>query len=67
MGAADLMLLMLLAMADACLLVHLHRRRQRRVRTQRMMRSLRSAIEREVGVPLVDVPAAATLVLQRAG
>jgi hypothetical protein len=67
MGAADVMLFLLLALADACLLIHLHRRRQRRVRAQRMMKSLRRAIQREVGVTAVTVPATAALVLQRAG
>lgn len=66
MGAADFIVLTLLGMAEICLMVHLHRRRQRRVRAQRMMRSLRSAIQREVGSPVADVPAAAALVLQRA-
>lgn len=67
MGAADMILLMLLGFAEVCLMVHLHRRRQRRVRSQRMMRSLRNAIRREVGNTVDGVPAAAALVLQRAG
>jgi hypothetical protein len=60
------MLFMLLAVADFCLLFHLHRRRQRRIRAQRMMRSLRRAIGREVGAPVVSAPVTGALVLQRA-
>jgi hypothetical protein len=67
MGAADTMLLLLLALADFCLLLHLHRRRQRRMRTERMMKSLRRAIQREVGVTKVAAPVTGALVLQRAG
>jgi len=66
MGAADFMLFALLALADACLLTHLHRRRQRRMKVVRMMQALQSAIRREVGVrppPVVCEPA---LVLQQA-
>jgi hypothetical protein len=66
MGAADMILLTLLTFADVCLLIHLHRRRQRRMNMNRMMRALRSAIRREVVVTTVPVRANATLVLQRA-
>jgi hypothetical protein len=66
MGAADMILFALLALADISLLIHLHRRRQRRVLSQRMMRSLRAAIQREVGTSLVPVRDASGLVLQRA-
>lgn len=52
MGAADIMLFALLALADICLLVHLQRRRQRRRVSQRMMRSLRVAIQREAATRL---------------
>ena len=47
MGAADTILFALLALADFCLLFHLHRRRQRLRRSQRMMWLLRIAIRRE--------------------
>jgi len=66
MGAADLMLLLILGLADFCLLLHLHRRRQSRVRTERMMKSLRRAIQRDVGVTAVSAPVTGALVLQRA-
>ena len=67
MGAADMMLFLVLALTDFCVLLHLHRRRQRRVRAQRMMTSLRRAIQRDSGVPAVVVPVTGALVLQRAG
>ena len=66
MGAADIMLLLVLAIADFCLMVHFRRRRARRMRMQRIMRSLRRAIQREVGTPAVSAPATGALVLQRA-
>jgi hypothetical protein len=66
MGAADTMLFLLLALADICLVIHLHRRRQRRMLSQRMMRSLRLAIQREVGTPVLTGRKASALVLQQA-
>lgn len=56
MGAADFMLFALLALANASLLAHVHRRRARRDREARMMKSLRNAIRREVpvSVPMVE-------------
>jgi hypothetical protein len=66
MGAADTMLFALLALADITLLVHLHRRRQRRYRLTRMMRSLRLAVRRNIGMVTVSVPEARTLALQQA-
>ena len=66
MGAADTMLFTLLAFADICLVIHLHRRRQRRRLSQRMMRSLRLAIQSEVGTPLLAARKANALVLQQA-
>jgi hypothetical protein len=50
MGAADFMLFALLALANASLLVLVHRRRERRAREVRMMRSLRNAIRQEAPV-----------------
>ena len=65
MGAADTMLFALLALADFCLLVHLHRRRQRRLRSQRMMRILRIAIHREIASARRAGRKASALVLQQ--
>jgi len=45
MGPADWMLLTLLAIADAAVLSYLHMRRQRRLRTERVTRSLRSVVQ----------------------
>lgn len=68
MDAADLMLFTLLALADVCLLLQLHRRRQRRYKRERMTRSLRSAIQREIGAGVVRVaPVRSVLLLSRAG
>jgi hypothetical protein len=50
MNVADLMVLLLLAVADIGLIVHLRRRRARRIRADRMMRSLQLHI-RSVLVP----------------
>jgi hypothetical protein len=50
MGAPDMMLFTLLAVADGMLLLHLYRRRQRRYRSEQMMRCLIAAVRREVGV-----------------
>jgi len=66
MGVADTMLFVLLALADACLMIHLHRRRARRSRTERMMRSLQTALQRANGSTVVSVGTPATLVLQQA-
>ena len=57
MGTADMLLFAILALADAALLTHLHRRRQRRYRMERMMHSLRRAIRRETVVVEVPEPA----------
>lgn len=48
MNAVDGFVLALLALADIALMVHLRRRRQRSARAERMMRSLRFAIRREI-------------------
>ena len=66
MGTPDTVLLLLVGVADFCLMVHLHRRRQRRTRRERVMRSLRNAIRREVRVKATPVPATSALVLQQA-
>lgn len=51
MGLMDVpfMVLALLALADAALLGHLHMRRERRIRNERMASSLRSALRRDIG------------------
>jgi hypothetical protein len=66
MGAADVILLLLLAMADVCVLVTLHRRRALRLRAERMMRSLSAAIRRETGEPVAIARPRWSMVLQRA-
>ena len=67
MGAADVVLFALLGLAEICLMVHLYRRRARRVRSERMMSSLREAIEREAGANrAVIAPTRWVPVLQRA-
>ena len=48
MNAADAMFLLMLALADICLIVHLRRRRSRRRRLERMMRSLKLYLRREL-------------------
>jgi len=45
----DIALFTLLVLANMTLFGYLHVRRERRLREQRMMRSLRGAIERESG------------------
>ena len=48
MNAVDVMVLLLLAFADVCLIVHLRRRRTRYIRMDRMTRSLRQHIRAEL-------------------
>lgn len=48
MDAIDGLILALLAMADIALMVHLRRSRGRRVREERMMRSLTIALQRVI-------------------
>jgi len=43
----DAMVMLLLALADLCLLVHLRRRRSRRLRMERVARSLQVFLRRE--------------------
>ena len=49
MHVADALLLLLLALADVALMVYLRRARARRLRQERMNRSLQLAIRRELG------------------
>ena len=46
MNVVDVLVLTLLAAADLCLIVHLRRRRARRMRLDRMARSLQLHIQR---------------------
>jgi HAMP domain-containing protein len=48
MNLADVLVLMMLAAADICLMVHLRRRRARYIRMDRMTRSLQLHIRSEV-------------------
>jgi hypothetical protein len=47
MNVVDAIVLALLAVADVALMVHLRRARGRRLRAERVMRSLRLALQRE--------------------
>jgi hypothetical protein len=66
MGAADIILFVLLGLADICLVIYMHRRRQRRMLSRRVMRSLRLAIQREVGTSRLPVRKASAIVVQQA-
>ena len=57
MGAADIVLFATLAVVDVCVLAYIHHRRQKRVRMERMMRSLRSVVRREIGTGIAAEPA----------
>ena len=50
MDAVDTLVLTLLAAADICLMVYLRRRRSRRLRVERMYRSLTMAVRRQLAV-----------------
>jgi hypothetical protein len=68
MGAADITLFALLALADMAVLSYWRVRRQRRMRSERMTRSLRSALERENGTtPAEPIAAPLSLVFEQAG
>jgi len=56
MGAHDI-LFAILTVADASLMVHLQRRRQRRHRMERMMRSVRVAVQREIATAITTLAA----------
>ena len=66
MGAADTMLIALLALADLCLMIHLRRRRQRVVKVERMMKALRRHIQTQVETEVTPLRQTPALVLQRA-
>jgi hypothetical protein len=65
MDLADASVLALLALADIALMVHLRRARGRRLREERMMSSLRLALDREANVQAL-APAAKPWTLRRA-
>jgi hypothetical protein len=56
MNAADVIVLMLLAVADICLMVHLRRRRARYIRMDRMTRSLQIHIRSKLRPESVVAP-----------
>jgi hypothetical protein len=56
MNVADILVLMLLAVADICLMVHLRRRRARYIRMDRMTRSLQLHIRSELRPESVVAP-----------
>lgn len=66
MGIADTLLFTFLALADFSLMIHMRRRRQRRLRLDRMMRSLRLAVRRDIGIHYTQARDTRGLVLQRA-
>lgn len=55
MNVSDVMVLVLLALADICLIVHLRRRRARYIRMDRMTRSLQIHIRSELSPEAVVV------------
>ena len=63
---ADAILFALLAVADAALLIHLHRKRSTRRRKSRMAESLRLAIRRENGEVIPMMAPKLALRLRRA-
>jgi hypothetical protein len=56
MNLVDVMILLLLASADVCLIVHLRRRRARYIRMDRMTRSLQLHIRSELAPEAVVAP-----------
>jgi preprotein translocase subunit YajC len=66
MDVADAMLFALLALLEVTLMIHLHRRRQRRARRERMMQSLRVGIRKEMSGGEMGAPQGRALVLQQA-
>jgi hypothetical protein len=56
MNFADVLVLMLLAAADICLIVHLRRRRARYIRMDRMTRSLQLHLRSELAPESVVAP-----------
>jgi hypothetical protein len=56
MDIVDGSVLALLALADIALMVHLRRARGRRIREERMMCSLRLALDREANAEVLDPP-----------
>jgi hypothetical protein len=59
MNAVDAMVLALLALADITLIIHLRRRRARKMRVEHMYHTLTLAVRRELAVGTVPVHQAA--------
>ncbi|HLK69482.1 MAG TPA: hypothetical protein VKU19_38895 [Bryobacteraceae bacterium] len=66
MNMVDGAVLGLLAVADIAMLVHIRRARARRIRDERMMRSLKLAVHRSLNNDEI-IPAADPWALRRAG
>ena len=64
MNIADVMVLLLLAFADLCLIVHLRRRRARYLRMDRIMRSLQLHIRSELTANPAGAPAKRRIILR---
>jgi hypothetical protein len=60
----DVMVLALLALADAFLMVHLRRRHSQHLRMDRMMRSLQTHIRSQLAPQLVVTPARRRMTLR---
>jgi hypothetical protein len=65
MNVVDTFVLALLALADMALMVHLRRTRGRRLRDERMLRSLRLALQRDADAQAL-APAVKQWALRRA-
>ena len=64
MNIADVMVVLLLAFADICLLVHLRRRHSRQLRMERMTRSLQLFLRSEISPHSVVAPPRRRLILR---
>lgn len=65
MDAVDVMVFVLLALADICLIVHLRRRRARLLRVRHMYRTLALAVRRELAEEAVLPKRKSKLVARR--
>ena len=65
MGVIDVLVLILLAAADVCLIVHLRQRRARYIRMDRMTRSLQLHIRRQLAPEELVGPPSRRRVLER--
>jgi len=64
MNIADVTVVLVVAFADICLLVHLRRRRSRHLRMDRMMRSLQLFLRSELSPTSVVAPPRRRLILR---